>query len=84
MFDLTIALGGRADGPAAMGEALGAAGISIEGGGLFTIDGAAIGHFLVADGAAASQALASAGITVKACREVLARHLDQKVPGRGP
>jgi hypothetical protein len=82
MFDLTIALGDRADGLAAMGEALGAAGISIEGGGVFTVDGAAIGHFLVADGAKACKALAFAGITVTACREVLARRLDQEVPGQ--
>jgi hypothetical protein len=82
MFDLTIAFGDRADALAAMGEALGAAGISIEGGGMFTVDGAAIGHFLVADGEAASAALASAGITVTACRAVLARRLDQEVPGQ--
>jgi len=82
MFDLTIALGDRADGLAVMGEALGAAGISIGGGGVFTVDGAAIGHFLVGEGAAASQALAAAGITVTACREVLARRLDQEVPGQ--
>jgi hypothetical protein len=82
MFDLTIAFGDRADGLATMGEALGAAGISVEGGGMFTVDGAAIGHFLVADGAAASAALARAGITVTACRAVLARRLRQEVPGQ--
>jgi hypothetical protein len=82
MFDLTIELGDRADGLAVMGEALGAAGISVEGGGLFTVDGVAIGHFLVADGEAASNALAAAGITVTACRAVLARRLDQEVPGQ--
>jgi len=82
MFDLTIALGDRPDGLAVMGEALGAAGISVEGGGLFTVDGSAIGHFLVADGAVASQSLAAAGIKVTACREVLARRLDQEVPGQ--
>jgi hypothetical protein len=82
MFDLTIALGDRADGLAVMGEALGAAGVSVEGGGMFTVDGAAIGHFLVADGVAASVALAAADITVTACRAVLARRLDQDAPGQ--
>lgn len=53
MHDLTIAFGDREDGLAVMGEALGNAGISIEGGGMFTLDGHAIGHFLVADGEAA-------------------------------
>jgi hypothetical protein len=82
VFDLTIALGDRADGLAAMGEALGAAGISVEGGGMVTVDGMATGHFLVADGEAASKALARTGITVTACRAVLARRLDQEVPGQ--
>jgi hypothetical protein len=65
-----------------MGEALGAAGVSVEGGGMFTVDGVAIGHFLVADGVAASVALAAADITVTACRAVLARRLDQDAPGQ--
>ena len=41
VFDLEIEFGGRADGLAVMGEALGGAGISVEGGGLFTVDGRA-------------------------------------------
>lgn len=43
MFDLTIEFGDRPDGLAIMGEALGAAGISVEGGALFTVDGKATG-----------------------------------------
>lgn len=82
MYDLTIAFGDREDGLAVMGEALGSAGISIEGGGMFTLDGHAIGHFLVADGEAARQVLTAAGIKVTACREVLARRLRQDVPGQ--
>ena len=82
MFDLEIEFGGRADGLAVMGEALGAAGISVEGGGLFTVDGRAIAHFLVADGHGAECALAAAGIGVTAVREVLARRLDQEAPGQ--
>ena len=82
MFDLEIEFGGRADGLAVMGEALGGAGISVEGGGLFTVDGRAIAHFLVADGHGAERALAAAGIGVTAVREVLARRLDQEAPGQ--
>jgi hypothetical protein len=82
VFDLTIDLGGRPDALAVMGEALGEAGISIEGGGMFAVDGRAIGHFLVADDQAARRVLAAAGIPVTAVREVLARRLDQETPGQ--
>jgi hypothetical protein len=82
VFDLAIDLGGRPDALAVMGEALGEAGISIEGGGMFAVDGRAIGHFLVADSQAARRVLAAAGIPVTAVREVLARRLDQEPPGQ--
>jgi len=82
VFDLAIDFGNRPDALAVMGEALGEAGISIEGGGMFAVDGAVIGHFLVADGSAARRALAAAGLTVTAVREVLARRLDQETPGQ--
>lgn len=82
MFDLTIELGGRPHGLAMTGEALGQAGISIEGGGMFTLDGRAIAHFLVNEGEAARRALAAAGIPVTAVREVVARRLDQEAPGQ--
>ena len=82
MFDLTIEFDDRSDGLAVLGEALGQAGISIEGGGMFTVDGRAIAHFLVEDGAAAQRVLAAAGIPVTAVREVLTRRLDQAAPGQ--
>jgi hypothetical protein len=82
VFDVEIEFGGRADGLAVMGEALGRAGISVEGGAMFTVDGRAVGHFLVADGRGAERALAAAGLRVSAVREVLARRLDQEVPGQ--
>jgi hypothetical protein len=82
MFDLTIEFDGRPDGLAVLGEALGRAGIGIEGGGLFTVDGRAVAHFLVADGPAAQRVLAAAGIPVAAVREALIRRLDQEAPGQ--
>lgn len=82
MYDLTIEFDGRPDGLAVLGEALGQAGISIEGGGLFTVGGRAVAHFLVADGAAAQRALATAGIMVTAVRKALIRRLDQGTPGQ--
>lgn len=82
MFDLAIDLDGRPDALAVMGEALGQAGVSIEGGGMFTAGGRAIAHFLVEDGQAARRVLAAAGIPVTAVGEVVARRLDQETPGQ--
>jgi hypothetical protein len=82
VFDLAIELDRRPDALAVMGEALGQAGISVEGGGMFNVDGRAIAHFLVEDGHEARRALAAAGISVTAVREVLARRLDQEAPGQ--
>ena len=82
VFDLAIELDDQPDALAVMGEALGHAGVSIEGGGMFTVAGRAVAHFLFADGEAASRVLAAAGIRVTACREVLVRRLDQETPGQ--
>jgi hypothetical protein len=84
MDDLTVELelAGRPEALALLGETLGAAGISVEGGGMFTFDGRAVGHFLFHDGGAARSALERAGIRVTACRRVLARRLDQAKPGQ--
>jgi hypothetical protein len=78
MKDLTIALENRPGALAEMGEALGRAGVSIEGGGVW--GGAA--HFLFADGAAARMALEAAGIRVVAERDVLIQKLRQDEPGQ--
>ena len=65
-----------------MGEALGRAGVSIEGGGAWVIDGRGIAHFLFADGSAARAALEQAGIRVLAERDVVVLRLKQAVPGQ--
>jgi hypothetical protein len=82
MIDLEIHLEDRPGTLAAMGHALGAAGISVEGGGAWVIGGKAIAHFLVRDGIRAQQALTAAGITVAAAREVVLLRLKQEVPGQ--
>ncbi|HEY8372371.1 MAG TPA: hypothetical protein VIL00_06470 [Pseudonocardiaceae bacterium] len=82
MHDLTIELDDRPGALAAMGEALGAAGISVEGGGVFTVDGRAVAHFLFQDGPAARGVLEAAGVRVTGCRDVLVRLLDQDRPGQ--
>jgi hypothetical protein len=82
MQDVTIALENRPGALAEMGLALGQAGISIEGGGAFVVDGRGIAHFLFADGAAASNALTAAGIRVLERRDVLVQRLSQSEPGQ--
>lgn len=80
--DLTVELVNRPGALAEMGEALARAGVSIEGGGAWVIDGKGIAHFLFCDGNAARCALESVGIRVIAQREVLVQRLKQDTPGQ--
>jgi len=80
--DLAIELDNRPGALAEMGEALGRAGVSIEGGGAWVVDGRGIAHFLFADGSGARAALEQAGIRVLAEREVVVQRLKQAVPGQ--
>lgn len=84
MKDLSIVLENRPGALAEMGEALGAAGVSVEGGGVFVVNGAGVAHFLVADGDvdAARTALHGAGIRLVAVNEVLVQKLRQDEPGQ--
>lgn len=82
MHDLTIALDDRPGALADMGDALGRAGVSIEGGGAWVVDGRGVAHFLVADGEVARRALEAVGIRVLAVREVLVQRLRQDQPGQ--
>src|SRR5437762_12810628 len=82
MKDLTILLEDRPGALAEMGEALGRAGVSVEGGGVFVTNGIGVAHFLFADGAAARRALEAAGIRVAEENEVLVQRLRQDVPGQ--
>jgi hypothetical protein len=82
MFDLTIELEDRPGALAEMGRALGEAGVSIQGGGMWVVHGRGIAHFLVHEGAAARAALQRAGIAVLAVRPVLVLRLSQDVPGQ--
>ncbi len=82
MRDLAIRLENRPGALAEMGEALGSAGVSVEGGGAFLFDGRAIAHFLFEDSVAARKALEEKGITVLEDREVLVQRLKQDQPGQ--
>jgi len=82
MKDVTIHLEHRPGALADVGEAFGKAGVSVEGGGAFLVNGVGVAHFLVEDGEAATRALAAAGIGVIAVRDVLVQRLKQDVPGQ--
>jgi hypothetical protein len=84
MKDLAIVLDDRPGALARMGAALGQAGVSVEGGGAWVVGAQGVAHFLVADDdeAAAVRALADAGITLAAVRDVLVQRLRQDVPGQ--
>jgi hypothetical protein len=80
--DLAIALDNRPGALAEMGEALGKAGVSVEGGGAWVIDNKCVAHFLFEDGTAARRALEAKGIRVLAERDVVVQRLKQAVPGQ--
>jgi hypothetical protein len=80
--DLTIALENRPGALAEMGEALGKAGVSVEGGGAWVVDGKGVAHFLFKDGTAARRALEAKGIRVVAEHDVVVQRLKQAVPGQ--
>jgi len=82
MFDVSIDLPDRPGALASFGEALGAAGVSLEGGGVFTVGGIGRAHFLVEDGEGARATLEQAGFGTASIRPVLIRRLKQEVPGQ--
>jgi len=80
MKDLTVILEDRPGTLADMGEALGKAGINIEGACGFPSEGKGVGHILVEDAAAARRALEAVGIEVGDEREVLVLEIEDR-PG---
>jgi hypothetical protein len=78
--DLTIELEEKAGTIAAAAEALGKAGVNIEGICGFVVGDKGVGHVLVADPAKARQALQSAGARVTSEQDVLVLDIDDK-PG---
>lgn len=82
MYDVELMLRDQPGELAAFGEAMGRAGVSVEGGGVFTVDGKAHAHFLFEDGEKARRAATEAGLSVVAVRKVLVRKLKQDQPGQ--
>jgi hypothetical protein len=67
MKDLAITLDNRPGALADMGDALGRAGVSVEGGGAWVANGKGVAHFLIADADEASRWLPSATCWSSAC-----------------
>ncbi len=82
MKDLSIELDDRPGALAELGDALGRAGVSVEGGGAWVVNGRGVAHFLFADEAPARDALEAAGIRVLDERQVLVQRLIQSLPGQ--
>jgi hypothetical protein len=82
MYDLEIHLTDTVGSLSLMGTTLGNAGISVEGGGAWVVNGKGVAHFLFEDGPAARRALESAAIAVVSCRRVLRLRLQQETPGQ--
>ena len=82
MQDVSIRLDNKPGTLAKMGECLGRAGISVEGGGAWVVGESGFAHFLFQDGEAARAALEAAGIEVLDVRDVVVQRLKQAVPGQ--
>jgi len=82
--DVEIELDDRPGQLGAVGRAFGAAGVSVEGGGVFVAGGVGVAHFLVLarDAELARSALAEAGLRLLGVHEVLSPRLQQDVPGQ--
>ena len=78
--DLMVILANRPGTLADMGEALGKAGVNIDGMCGFPCDGEGVTHILVEDAAAARQALEQAGHEVRGERKVLVLEIEDR-PG---
>jgi len=82
MYDIHLEFENRPGELARFGDAMGTAGVSLEGGGVFTAGESAHAHFLVEDGDRARAAAEAAGLKVVAVRAVLIRRLKQDQPGQ--
>ncbi len=84
--DLEVLLPATAGALADLGETLGRAGVSLEGGGVTSLDAGPaarrVAHFLVDDGPRAVAALAAAGLGPAVARDVVTTRLAQDVPGQ--
>jgi organic hydroperoxide reductase OsmC/OhrA len=81
-WDLAVQLANRPGALAELGETLGRAGVSLEGGGGFVVGDACVVHFLVGDGERAASTLRAVGLEVLRVCEVVEVRLRQDEPGQ--
>lgn len=81
MYDIHIILRHTPEALARLGSILGKNGVSLEGGGLFTVGNVGHAHFLVEEGEYARTILIAAGIQVENVKKPLIRRLNQARPG---
>jgi hypothetical protein len=79
-YDLTIHLENRPGALAEVGEALGSAGVNVEGVVALASDSGSLGHILVDEAGPAEAALSDAGQTVSSVQEVLVLAVEDE-PG---
>ncbi len=82
MHDVAILLDDVPGALAKMGAAVADAGLSIEGGGAWVVEGRGFAHFLFVDGHAARTALENRGLNVARVSEVVMLRLHQSRPGQ--
>ena len=82
MKDLQIILSNEPGELARMGEILGKANVSLEGGGVFVHENIGVAHFLVEEAERGKAVLESNGIQVEKINDVLIQKLKQEVPGQ--
>ncbi len=82
MKDLQIILNNKPGELARMGEILGKANVSLEGGGVFVHKNIGVAHFLVEEAERGKAVLESNGIQVEEINDVLIQKLKQEVPGQ--
>ena len=82
MKDLEIYLPNKPGALATIGELLGNAGVSLEGGGVFVYNNKGIAHFLVEDAEKGKRVLEANGFEVASINDVLIQKLRQDVPSQ--
>lgn len=80
--DIEVILHSKPGALAEFSEILGRAGVSLDGGGVFTLSGTAVAHFLVDDADAARAALDAHGISPVTINDIVTTRLSQDVPGQ--
>ncbi|MCC8379349.1 amino acid-binding protein [Xenorhabdus sp. PB30.3] len=81
MYDIHVVLSNTPGALALLGSLLGKNGVSLEGGGVFTIGNESHAHFLVEDGELARQVLIAADLDVRDVVKPLIRKLNQERSG---